>query len=85
MLPFAPPTLGQAEIDEVVDTLRGDWISRGPKTGRFEREFARYVGASAALAVSSGTGALRVALAASGVGPGDEVIAPAMTFCSWCT
>jgi dTDP-4-amino-4,6-dideoxygalactose transaminase len=81
-LPYSPPCLGQAEMDEVMDTLRSDWITTGPKARRFEAAFADYVGAPAALAVSSGTDAMLVALAALGIGPGAEVITTAMTFCS---
>jgi dTDP-4-amino-4,6-dideoxygalactose transaminase len=81
-LPYSPPCLGQAEIDEVTDTLRSDWITTGPKARRFEQAFADYVGAPAALAVSSGTDAMLVALAARGVGAGAEVITTALTFCS---
>jgi dTDP-4-amino-4,6-dideoxygalactose transaminase len=81
-LPFSPPTLGEEEISEVVETLRSGWITTGPKTRRFEEEFADRVGAEAALAVSSGTDAMQVALAVLGVGPGDEVITTPMTFCS---
>jgi dTDP-4-amino-4,6-dideoxygalactose transaminase len=58
-LSFSPPALGQEEIDEVVDTLRSDWITTGPKARRFEQEFAEYVGAAAALAVFSATDACR--------------------------
>jgi dTDP-4-amino-4,6-dideoxygalactose transaminase len=81
-LSFSPPALGQEEIDEVVDTLRSDWITTGPKARRFEQEFAEYVGAAAALAVFSATDAMQVGLAALGVGVGDDVITTAMTFCS---
>jgi dTDP-4-amino-4,6-dideoxygalactose transaminase len=81
-LPFSPPDLTEAEIDEVVDSLRSGWITTGPKTKAFEQEFAEYIGADAALAVNSCTGALHIALAALGVGPGDEVITTTMTFCS---
>lgn len=81
-LPFSPPLIGQEEIDEVVDTLRSDWITTGPKVKLFEKEFASYVGAPAALAVSSGTHAMQVALAEKGIGPGDEVISTPMTFCA---
>jgi dTDP-4-amino-4,6-dideoxygalactose transaminase len=81
-LPFSPPFLGDEEINEVIDTLRSDWITTGPKVKRFEREFAEYIGAPAALAVSSATDAMQVGLAALGVGPGDEVITTSMTFCS---
>ena len=81
-LPFSPLSFGEEEIVEVVDSLRSGWITTGPKVRRFEQEFARYVGAPTALAVSSGTGAMQVGLAALGVGPGDEVITTPMTFCS---
>lgn len=81
-LPFSPPFLGEEEIAEVVDTLRSDWITTGPKVRRFEEAFAAFVGAPAALALSSGTDAMLVALAALGVGPGDAVITTPMTFCS---
>jgi dTDP-4-amino-4,6-dideoxygalactose transaminase len=82
MLPFSPPLIGEEEINEVVDTLRSDWLTCGPKTRRFEQEFAGYVDRPAALALNSGTAALQVALAAAGIGPGDEVITSTMTFCS---
>jgi dTDP-4-amino-4,6-dideoxygalactose transaminase len=81
-LPFSPPYLGDEEIDEVIDTLRSDWITTGPKVKRFEQDFAQFVGAPAALALSSATDAMQVALAALGIGPGDEVITTPMTFCS---
>jgi dTDP-4-amino-4,6-dideoxygalactose transaminase len=81
-LPFSPPFIGDEEIAEVVDTLRSDWITTGPKVRRFEEEFAAFIGAPAALALNSGTAALHVALAALGIGPGDAVITTPMTFCS---
>jgi dTDP-4-amino-4,6-dideoxygalactose transaminase len=81
-LPFSPPLIGEEEIAEVIDTLRSDWITTGPKVRRFEEEFATFIGAPAALALSSGTAALHVALAALGIGPGDAVITTPMTFCS---
>src|SRR5690242_11187924 len=79
-LPFAPPLIGQEEIDEVVDTLRSDWITTGPKTRRFEAEFAAYLEAPGALALNSCTAGLHTALVALGIGPGDEVITTPMTF-----
>lgn len=82
LLPFSPPSIGDEEISEVIDTLRSDWITTGPKVARFEREFASAVEAPAALALNSGTAALHVALAALGVGPGDAVITSPLTFCS---
>lgn len=79
-LPFSPPSIGEEEIEEVIDTLRSDWITTGPKTKKFEEAFRRYLGAPAALALNSCTGALHLALAALGIGPGDEVITTTMTF-----
>ena len=79
-LPFSPPEIGEEEIAEVVDTLRSPWITTGPKTHRFEEEFAEYVGAPAALALNSCTAGLHTALATLGVGPGDEVITTPLTF-----
>jgi len=81
-LNFSPPSIGEEEINEVVDTLRSDWITTGPKTKRFEQEFAAAVGAPASLAVNSGTAAMHLALAALGIGPGDAVITTPMTFVS---
>lgn len=79
-LSFSPPSISEEEIAAVVDTLRSDWITTGPKTKAFEQAFTEYVGASAALALNSCTGGLHVALAALGIGPGDEVITTPMTF-----
>ena len=79
-LSFNPPLIGEEEISEVVDTLRSDWITTGPKTKRFEKEFAAYLDAPGALALSSCTAALHTALVALGIGPGDEVITTPMTF-----
>jgi len=65
-LPFSPPMIGEQEIAEVSDTLRSGWITTGPKTKKFEQEFAQYVGVPAALAVNSCTAALHIALARLG-------------------
>ncbi len=81
-LPFSRPLIGEEEIAEVVDTLRSDWITTGPKVKRFEQEFSAFIGAPTALALNSCTAALHVALAALGIGKGDEVITTPMTFCS---
>jgi len=81
-LPYALPFIGEDEITEVTDTLRSGWLSTGPKVKRFENDFANYTGAAHAIAVSSCTAALHLSLAALGVGPGDEVIVPTMTFCA---
>jgi dTDP-4-amino-4,6-dideoxygalactose transaminase len=81
-LPFALPHITQGEIDEVTDTLRSGWIAAGPKVKRFEREFAEAVGVNHAVAMSSATAALHIALEVVGVKPGDEVIVPVYTFTS---
>lgn len=79
---FSPPAIGEEEVAEVVDTLRSGWITTGPKTRRFETEFAGYLGAPAALALNSCTAGLHTSLRVLGVGPGDEVITTPMTFTS---
>jgi dTDP-4-amino-4,6-dideoxygalactose transaminase len=79
-LVFGAPFIEEAEIAEVVDTLRSGWIGTGPKVARFEDLFRRYIGAEHAIAVSSCTAALHLCLVAAGVGPGSEVITTAMTF-----
>src|SRR5438874_11123105 len=79
-LPFALPHITQAEIDEVVDTLRSGWLTTGPKTKRFEHEFAERIGAPYAVAVNSATAAMHLALDAIGLQAGDEVIVPVYTF-----
>jgi len=81
-LPFSPPSIGEEEIAEVVDTLRSDWITRGPKTKKFEQGFAHYIGAPDALALNSWTSAGHTLLMTEGIGSGDEVITTPMTFCA---
>ncbi len=81
-VPFHRPSIGQEEIDEVVRTLQSGWLTTGPRTAQFEREFGEYVTAPHALAVSSCTAGLHLALVALGIGPGDEVITTPLTFCA---
>jgi dTDP-4-amino-4,6-dideoxygalactose transaminase len=81
-LSFSPPSLGDAERTEVMDTLNSDWITTGPKTKAFEKKLMDYVAAPGIVALNSCTAGLHVGLVALGVGPGDEVIVPAMTFCA---
>ncbi|HWE51792.1 MAG TPA: DegT/DnrJ/EryC1/StrS family aminotransferase [Bryobacteraceae bacterium] len=81
-LPYCLPSIGEEEIAEVVDSLRSGWVTTGPKVKKFELAFAAYTGAKNAVAVSSCTEGLHIALAALNIGPGDEVIVPTMTFCS---
>jgi len=81
-LSFSPPSLGDLERAEVMDTLHSDWITTGPKTKAFESKLAQYLGAPGIVALNSCTAGLHVGLVALGIGPGDEVIVPAMTFCA---
>src|SRR5258706_306697 len=79
-IPFYRPCIEQAEIDEVVDTLRNGWLTTGPKTRQFEAEFAGYIRQKHAIAVNSCTAALHLALEAIGLQSGQSVVVPTMTF-----
>lgn len=81
-LVFGAPQIEEAEIEEVVSSMRAAWLGTGPKVARFEDAFRTYRGAEHAVAVSSCTAALHLALLAAGIGPGDEVITTALTFCA---
>lgn len=81
-LPFHRAVIEEEEIRAVVEVLRSGWLTTGPRVREFEAEFARYTGARHAVAFSSCTAALHLALAAIGIGEGDEVILPTMTFAS---
>jgi dTDP-4-amino-4,6-dideoxygalactose transaminase len=72
--------LDEDDVQAVLDVLRSGWLTLGPRTAEFERAFADHLGARHAVAVSSCTAALHLAYLAAGIGPGDEVIVPAMTF-----
>lgn len=80
-LPFALPDIGEEEINEVVDSMRSGWLTTGPKTKRFEEQFAAFIGdGTDAIAVNSATSGLHLALEAIGIGVDDEVIVPVYTF-----
>ncbi|KMT22608.1 DegT/DnrJ/EryC1/StrS family aminotransferase [Clostridium cylindrosporum] len=79
-LPYALPFIEEEEINEVVDAIKSNWLSKGPKTIEFEKRFAEYVGAKHAIAMNSCTAALHIALVANGIGEGDEVITTPLTF-----
>jgi dTDP-4-amino-4,6-dideoxygalactose transaminase len=81
-LPFNLPLIEQEEIDAAVEVLKSGWLTTGPKVKQFEDEFAAFIGAEHAVAVSSATAALHLALDAIGLQEGDEVIAPTLTFAS---
>jgi dTDP-4-amino-4,6-dideoxygalactose transaminase len=81
-LPFSTPTIGDDEINEVVDSLKSGWITTGPKVKRFEDAFKDYVGAPFAVPLSSATAGLHLTLLALGIKEGDEIITTPMTFAS---
>ncbi len=84
-IPFSPPDITEAEIAEVVDTLKSGWITTGPKTKRFENEIAAYCGTGKAVCLNSATAALELTLRMLGIGEGDEVITSAYTYTASCS
>lgn len=80
LLPYGRQCLGETDIQAVVDVLRSDWLTTGPKIDEFEEAIAAFVGAKYAIAFSSGTAALHAAAFAGGLGPGDEAITTPLTF-----
>jgi UDP-4-amino-4,6-dideoxy-N-acetyl-beta-L-altrosamine transaminase len=80
ILPYGRQALDEDDVQAVLAVLRSDWLTTGPRVEAFERALAETVGAAHAVAVSSGTAALHAAMFAAGIGPGDEVIVPALTF-----
>ncbi|MSO50575.1 MAG: aminotransferase class I/II-fold pyridoxal phosphate-dependent enzyme [Acidobacteria bacterium] len=81
-LTFGSPQLLEPEIEGVVAAMRSSWIGTGPRAKEFKQAFASYIGTPHAVAVNSFTAALHLAFVALGIGPGDEVIVPAMAFAS---
>ena len=79
-IPFYKPSIGTEEIDEVVATLKGGWLTTGPKTKQFEKDFGAYLHQKHAIAVNSCTAALHLALEAIGIKAGQSVVVPTMTF-----
>src|SRR3979411_8672 len=77
---FGSPMIGEEEIAEVVDSLRSGWVGTGPKVRAFEQALEDYIGVAECRCVSSCTAALILSLQVLGIGPGDEVLVPAMTF-----
>ena len=80
MIPYGRQFIDEEDIQAVVEVLRSDWLTTGPKIEEFEHAMAAYMGATHAVAVSSGTSALHCAMYSIGIGKGDEVIVPPMTF-----
>jgi len=87
-LPYGKQWISDEDIGSVVEVLRSEWLTTGPKVHEFEEAFAAVAGTREAVAVSNGTAALHCAMYALGIGPGDEVIVPAMTSprpqTAWC-
>ncbi|RLF63416.1 MAG: UDP-4-amino-4-deoxy-L-arabinose aminotransferase [Thermoplasmata archaeon] len=81
-LPFSKPSISQADIAAVGEVLRSGWITTGAKTSEFEQNFCEYVGCRGAVALTSATAGMHLALKALDIGPGDEVITPSMTWVS---
>jgi dTDP-4-amino-4,6-dideoxygalactose transaminase len=81
-IPFHCPSLGSEEQEEVLQVLASGWLTSGPKAAQFEEEFRVFANARRAVAVSSGTAGLHVAMEGLGIGPGDEVITTPLTFCA---
>ena len=79
-IPFARPTIDEAMVAAVAETLRSHWIASGPQVAAFEKSLSEYMGGRPVRAVTSATGAMQIALEMLGVGPGDEVITPAQSF-----
>jgi dTDP-4-amino-4,6-dideoxygalactose transaminase len=80
MIPYGRQSINQSDIDAVVNVLRGDWLTTGPAVEKFEFDLQKFTGGVPVVSVSSGTAALHCAYVAAGIGPGDEVITPPLTF-----
>lgn len=80
MLPYSRQSIDDTDIAAVVEVLKSDWLTTGPAVEKFERGVAEFVGAETAVALCNGTAALHAAMSVLGIGPGDEVIVPAITF-----
>jgi UDP-4-amino-4-deoxy-L-arabinose-oxoglutarate aminotransferase len=81
-LPFSKPSITESDIAAVSEVLRSGWITTGPKNAEFEEKFCKYTGCAGAVALSSATAGMHLVLKAMGIGPGDEVITPSMTWVS---
>jgi len=80
LLPYGRQSISESDIEAVVEALRSDWLTTGPKVGEFEEAFAAWIGVKHAISFSSGTAALHAAAFAAGLGPGDEAITTPLTF-----
>jgi Predicted pyridoxal phosphate-dependent enzyme apparently involved in regulation of cell wall biogenesis len=79
-IPFSPPDITDAEIEEVINAMKSGWITTGPRTKLFEQKIAEYIGAKKAVCLNSATAAMELTLRILGIGPGDEVVTTAYTY-----
>ena len=84
-IPFSPPDISDGEINEVIDTLKSGWITTGPKTKELERRLSEFTNTPKTVCLNSATAALELTLRVLGIGEGDEVIIPAMTYTASCS
>ena len=84
-IPFSPPDISDGEINEVIDTLKSGWITTGPKTKELERRLSGFTNTPKTICLNSATAALELTLRVLGIGEGDEVIVPAMTYTASCS
>ena len=84
-IPFSPPDISDGEINEVIDTLKSGWITTGPKTKELERRLSEFTNTPKTVCLNSATAALELTLRVLGIGKGDEVIVPAMTYTASCS
>lgn len=84
-IPFSPPDISDGEINEVIDTLKSGWITTGPKTKELERRLSEFTDTPKTVCLNSATAALELTLRVLGIGEGDEVIVPAMTYTASCS
>ena len=84
-IPFSPPDISDGEINEVMDTLKSGWITTGPKTKELERRLSEFTNTPKTVCLNSATAALELTLRVLGIGEGDEVIVPAMTYTASCS
>ena len=80
VIPYGKQSIDEEDINAVVEVLRSDWLTTGPRIEEFERAICSFTSAKYGVAVSNGTAALHTAIAAAGIGPGDEVLVTPMTF-----
>ena len=84
-IPFSPPDISDGEVNEVIDTLKSGWITTGPKTKELERRLSEFTDTPKTVCLNSATAALELTLRVLGIGEGDEVIVPAMTYTASCS